>query len=483
MYRMEPMDEANSDNTELAKAKKDEGNLAYSEGDYEKAFQLYTEAIDFDSSGAVYYSNRAATLLMLEQYQQALEDCRQALYIDSKFVKAHFREAKCHLALGDVNSALRCLLKVRELEPNNKAVEPELTTVETIREWKNEAMKSYDNHDFRKVVFCMSKAIQLAPACTAFKIEQAEANVLLENFDAAQHSLIDIMSRDRMNADALYVRGLCFYYQDLPDKATAHFQQALQVDPDHKKSRQIIRQAKALNAKKEEGNSAFKSGDYDRAHQLYTEALQIDPHNRFTNAKLYYNRGTVLAKLQRFDESVVDCTEAIELDENYLKAYQRRAKSYMDGEKYEEAVRDYELIFRMDRTRDNRQLLQDAKHTLKLSQRKDYYKILGVDKSASETEIKKAYRKQAMLVHPDRHSSASEEQKKENERKFKEVSEAYTVLSDPNKRHRYDSGQDLEDFDMGDIDPSGLFSQMFGGFGFGGGFPFGGGGGFQFTFG
>ncbi|XP_062518402.1 dnaJ homolog subfamily C member 7-like isoform X2 [Corticium candelabrum] len=420
MYRMEPMDEANSDNTELAKAKKDEGNLAYSEGDYEKAFQLYTEAIDFDSSGAVYYSNRAATLLMLEQYQQALEDCRQALYIDSKFVKAHFREAKCHLALGDVNSALRCLLKVRELEPNNKAVEPELTTVETIREWKNEAMKSYDNHDFRK---------------------------------------------------------------DLPDKATAHFQQALQVDPDHKKSRQIIRQAKALNAKKEEGNSAFKSGDYDRAHQLYTEALQIDPHNRFTNAKLYYNRGTVLAKLQRFDESVVDCTEAIELDENYLKAYQRRAKSYMDGEKYEEAVRDYELIFRMDRTRDNRQLLQDAKHTLKLSQRKDYYKILGVDKSASETEIKKAYRKQAMLVHPDRHSSASEEQKKENERKFKEVSEAYTVLSDPNKRHRYDSGQDLEDFDMGDIDPSGLFSQMFGGFGFGGGFPFGGGGGFQFTFG
>ncbi len=66
--------------------------------------------------------------------------------------------------------------------------------------------------------------------------------------------------------------------------------------------------------------------------------------------------------------------------------------------------------------------------------RKDYYKILGVSKDASADEIKKAYRKLAMKYHPD-HASGS----KKNEEKFKEISEAYAVLSDPEKRKQYDT--------------------------------------------
>ena len=66
-------------------------------------------------------------------------------------------------------------------------------------------------------------------------------------------------------------------------------------------------------------------------------------------------------------------------------------------------------------------MLQEAKLELKKSKRKDFYKILGVEKTANDDEIKKAYRKRAMVHHPDRHSSASEEEKKDHETKFKEV--------------------------------------------------------------
>jgi DnaJ-domain-containing protein 1 len=97
----------------------------------------------------------------------------------------------------------------------------------------------------------------------------------------------------------------------------------------------------------------------------------------------------------------------------------------------------------------NRQLLQDAKHQQKLSKRKDYYKILGIGKNASDDEIKKAYRKLAMSHHPDRHAHSSEEERKDHEIKFKEVGEAYNILSDQKKRSRYDNGQDLEDMGMG----------------------------------
>lgn len=54
----------------------------------------------------------------------------------------------------------------------------------------------------------------------------------------------------------------------------------------------------------------------------------------------------------------------------------------------------------------------------------------------------------ALVHHPDRHANATDEAKKEEEKKFKEVGEAYTILSDPVKKTRYDSGQDIDEMEM-----------------------------------
>ena len=65
--------------------------------------------------------------------------------------------------------------------------------------------------------------------------------------------------------------------------------------------------------------------------------------------------------------------------------------------------------------------------------KKDFYDVLGVNKSASNDEIKKAYRKLAMKYHPDKNPD-----NKEAESKFKEINEAYEILSDSEKRQKYD---------------------------------------------
>lgn len=111
----------------------------------------------------------------------------------------------------------------------------------------------------------------------------------------------------------------------------------------------------------------------------------------------------------------------------------------------------------------------------------DYYKILGVDKKASDARIKKAYRKLAMKYHPD-HTKGD----KAAEEKFKKISEAYAVLSDPEKRKQYDtygSADFQQRFSQEDIFRNFDFSNIFREFGFSGGGSPTGDGGFRFTFG
>uniref|UniRef100_A0A671T7Y0 DnaJ homolog subfamily C member 7 n=1 Tax=Sinocyclocheilus anshuiensis TaxID=1608454 RepID=A0A671T7Y0_9TELE len=443
---------------------KEQGNVYYVKKDYAEAFNFYTKAIDLCPKNASYYGNRAATLMMLSRYREALEDSQQAVRLDDTFMKGHMREGKCHLLLGNAMAATRCFQKVQELEPESSQVQQELKNAESILEFERLAEISFEKRDFRMVVFCMDRALESASACHRFKVLKAECLALLGRYPEAQSVASDILRMDSTNGDALYVRGLCLYYEDCIDKAVQFFVQALRMAPDHEKARLACRNAKALKAKKEEGNKAFKEGSFEEAYDLYSEALTIDPNNIKTNAKLYCNRATVGSKLNKLEQAIEDCTKAIKLDETYIKAYLRRAQCYMDTEQYEEAVRDYEKVYQTEKTKEHKNLLKNAQLELKKSKRKDYYKVLGVDKNATEDEIKKAYRKRALMHHPDRHSGASAEVQKEEEKKFKEVGEAFTVLSDPKKKSRYDSGHDLEDDDMNmDFDANNIFKAFFGG--------------------
>ncbi|MBR1872748.1 MAG: molecular chaperone DnaJ [Bacteroidales bacterium] len=119
-----------------------------------------------------------------------------------------------------------------------------------------------------------------------------------------------------------------------------------------------------------------------------------------------------------------------------------------------------------------------------MAEKRDYYEVLGLDKNASADDIKSAYRKAALKWHPDRWVDGTDEEKKTAEEKFKEASEAYSVLSDPQKKAQYDQfgfsgmggGQGF-DFSQGFGNLNDILNDLFGG-GFGGFGGFSGFGGF-----
>lgn len=198
----------------------------------------------------------------------------------------------------------------------------------------------------------------------------------------------------------------------------------------------------------------------------FKSALALDPSHTAHNVNLYLGLCKVLVKLGRGKDAINSCTEALNIDEELTEALIQRGEAKLIVEDWEGAVEDLQSAAKKSPEDMNiREALHRAEKALKLSKRKDWYKILGLSKTASIAEIKRAYKKLALQWHPDKNV----ENREEAEAKFREIAAAYEVLGDDEKRARYDRGEDLEQVGMD-----------MGGAGFN---PFGaGGGGQQFTF-
>jgi DnaJ family protein C protein 7 len=210
-----------------------------------------------------------------------------------------------------------------------------------------------------------------------------------------------------------------------------------------------------LDRMKQEGNAAFKAARYQEAIDIYSQAVEVDPSNKNTNSKIYQNRALCHSRQKSWRAAIADAEKALELDPSYTKARKTRAKALGESGNWEEAVRDLKAIAEENPSEPGiAKEIRDAEMELKKSKRKDYYKILGLEKDATETQIKKAYRKLAIVHHPDKNPDDADAADR-----FKEIQEAHETLSDAQKRERYDSGADL-------VDPSDMFG---GGGGMGGG--------------
>lgn len=221
--------------------------------------------------------------------------------------------------------------------------------------------------------------------------------------------------------------------------------------------------------------SMFKQRQWDRALKFYSEYIStID--DSYNTPQVYAKMCQAYYEVRKVKEGLDICSKLIKMEsagEHLLTALLYRAELYLLEDDLENAEKDVQTAAQKFPHHQKVMELQAKVERLKrIASRKNYYKILGVPKTATKREIKKAYRLGALKWHPDKHKSPKD--KKIAEKKFKEIAEAYEILIDDQKRQRYDAGEDMED--MGH--PGGFTFNPFGTDGF-----FGKGGNFHFTFG
>ena len=381
-------------------------------------------------------------------------------YPEKAFVKGYLKLAKDKMSIGKLDEARLNLHTALGLEKAahqslfTKEINDDLKTIDMIEKWVKDIDNLWSKKEWRAVIFNCSQILEKAPSLTDYKLKRALAMIYNKQVSAGGGLAVDVLRNDAMNVDALFVRGLALFYEDKIDKAMEHFKQALIFAPDHANSMSYFKKIKSLKQKKEEAffflnkdapTKSVKDSNVYLALKTYNECLEIEPLNEKVNARLHFNISICHGKLDHFKMSLDACNQAIALDSEYEKAFLKKVHLLFALKMFEKAVREAEFAYEKFPSETSNALVEEARNLLEKSNPKDYYDILGVDKSANEEEIKKAYKKMAMVHHPDRHSNAVKEKIRFHEKKFKDLKVAYEVLSDKTKREQYDSGQDIDD--------------------------------------
>jgi len=431
--------------------------------------------------------------LMLERAEEALDDCQAALAIEPNLIKAHIRASKAMVLSGQISAARRQLELASSLPTADASVSTELaqlTALEAKLKSAKDALSQESGAATREALRVLTDISQRCPCSPAIACLQMEALMKARPQQGAAQVVAESsrwLRRSSDNPDLLCVRGKALYGTGQLESALKHFAEALRLDPDHAGSKAMRSRLKELERVKKAGNEAFSSGRFDEAIERYSECIALDPDNLDLNLTLYTNRATAKFKKSDYSAAMEDCNTALGIQPRHLKALLRRAACKLELEDYKGAISDYEEAHEIEPNDASiKQSIRHAKIEFKKSQRKDLYKVLGVTKHASDHEIKKAYKKMALQCHPDRMTNATDDEKAVAEKRFKEVGEAFEVLSDPQKKQKWDAGESLDEVNgngggggrSAGIDPADIF-RMYGGMGGGmGGGGFRGGGGF-----
>ena len=456
---------------------KEKGNALFKQKRYEDAIVFYNKAIKLNPNVEVLYSNKGTCEKCLKQYKESIRDYEKSLEINPKNTKNMNRLASVYIIRGQIGNAKMLQEKALNLEPNNSIFREQMTTIEKILEDEIKLEDKIKEKKFEDAEEVCKRMIEKESDFSELKLKYIQ--ILIENVkltEALQYINNEINYEDKKSNEQFdYLTALCLYYDGQYEKAKKQIN-LMKSKGNSIDTKDLLEKVNTIDSIKTKANEIFKQKKYEKAIEEYTKILEFDPNNKKFNSLILANRALCYQKLNKNVEALRDSNQSIKLNPFYARGYIKRGNVYMELKMFDDARADFQKAKDLDPNVTGVDgYLNDANKNAEKARKRDYYAILGIDKNADEKEIKRAYKKMAMKYHPDRNSE-SEESKKMAEKKFIDVNDAYSVLSDPKKRSMYDQGYDPlnpEEASGGGMhfggDASEILKMFFGG----GGSPFG----------
>uniref|UniRef100_A0A672U8U4 DnaJ homolog subfamily C member 3 n=1 Tax=Strigops habroptila TaxID=2489341 RepID=A0A672U8U4_STRHB len=392
-------------------------------------------------------------LLAAGQLADALSHFHAAIEGDSDNYIAYYRRATVYLAMGKSKAAIRDLSKVVELKqdftslksnPSNneeKEAQTQLTKSDELQRLHSQALSAYQQEDYEAAISLLDEI--LAVCVWDAELRELRAECYIKEGEPSK-AISDLKAAAKLkndNTEAFYKISRIYYQLGDHELSLSEVRECLKLDQDHKQCFSLYKQVKKLNKQIESAEEFIREGRYQDAINKYDSVMKTEP-----DVPIYATRAKerichCLSKNQQAAEAIKVCTEVLQLESTNVNALKDRAEAYLLEDLYEEAIKDYETAqANSENDQQIREGLERAQKMLKQSQKRDYYKILGVKRNARKQEIIKAYRKLASQWHPD--NFQSEEEKKKAEKKFIDIAAAKEVLTDPEMRRKFDAGED-----------------------------------------
>uniref|UniRef100_A0A671UUQ8 DnaJ homolog subfamily C member 3 n=1 Tax=Sparus aurata TaxID=8175 RepID=A0A671UUQ8_SPAAU len=363
-------------------------------------------------------------LLAAGQLADALSHFHAAVDGDPKNYLAYYRRATVFLAMGKSKSALPDLSKVIELKPDFTSARLQRGNL-LLKQGRLDEAES----DLKKVT-CVWDVTSREMRAECF-IQMGEMGKAISDLKAASKLKND-------NTQAFYKLSIIYYNLGDHEMSLNEVRECLKLDPDHKQCYSHYKLVKKLNKQIQSAEELMQEQRYEDAVSKYEAVMKTEPNVRHF---------TLFAKQRichQASRAVSVCGEVLQADPENVNVLKDRAEAYIQEEQYEEAIKDYETAAQhSENDRQIKEGLERAQRLLKQSQKRDYYKILGVKRTAQKKEIIRAYRKLAQQWHPDNFQDPDE--KKKAEKKFIDIAQAKEVLTDPEMRTKFDHGEDPMD--------------------------------------
>ncbi|XP_037090282.1 dnaJ homolog subfamily C member 3-like [Pollicipes pollicipes] len=445
------------------------------QGQLQDALSHFHAAIDADPQNYLTYYRRATVYLALGKAKHALPDLQQVLKKKPDFLAARLQRGNVHLKLGNLDEAHIDFEDVLRRDPDNTEALHAYTLIDQVREdvRQAEAARHYGDHETH--VALLTRVLEVCPWSAPLRQRRADSYVAMGDLIAA---LSDLRTTTRLVTDnrAGHLQMALLHYRLAEaQESLGEIRECLKLDQDDKECHNHYKKVKKVVKALDNSQEYLNAEDFEACSRSASKVLDVEPTESAVRFRALERMCTCQAR-EAAPDAVATCTRALDLRRE-PRVLCERAEAYMADDMFDEAIRDFQQALELDEgyTR-AKEGLGKAQKKQKLQKKRDYYKILGVKKTASKKEITRAYRKLAQQWHPDNFATGDEKEKKKSEKMFIDIAAAKEVLTDPDKRRQFDNGEDP-------LDPETEAGRGFNPFGQGfHGFPGGGAGGGPFHF-